>query len=290
VLRAHLTETKHCYLHPHRVVKTACARCKTPYCDECLETRDTGLFARIVAKDEKNPPPLFCERCVDEVEALEALEAERKRPLHQRLRPTRDGLRRAAIWAGVIVAVTVPMFFAVRSMAETTVTPEELSRIRDGLFGGFLSPGGVSLLRDTYGGRFIRASAPSQAGHEPARLIDGWAQADIPAWRSANTNLPIDLVFQFQQLTRFNTLVLKPHPSEPLETGVKDFELLVSESPDSGFTRVTSGSMRPGAELRLPVGGEVSTRNVMLRITGTQGSASYASLAELEVLLAPAAS
>jgi hypothetical protein len=286
VLRAHLTETKHCYLHPHRVVKTACARCKTPYCDECLETRDTGLFARIVAKDERNPPPLFCERCVDEVEALEAIEAERKRPLHQRLRPTRDGLRRAAIWAAVITAVSVPMFFAVRSMAETTITPEELARIRTGLFGGFLSPAGVSLLSDTYGGRFIRASAPSQPGHEPARLIDSWARADIPGWRSANASLPIDLVFQFQQLTRFNTLVLKPHPSEPPETGVKDFELLVSEDAESGFTRVTSGTMRPGTELSVPLGGDVTTRNVMLRITSTQGSAPYVSLAEIEVRLA----
>ena len=89
MLRAHLTETKHCYLHPHRVVTTQCARCKTPYCDDCLETRDTGLFARIVAKDERNPAPLFCERCVDEVEALEAMEAERRRPLYQRVRPTR---------------------------------------------------------------------------------------------------------------------------------------------------------------------------------------------------------
>ena len=285
MLRAHLTETKYCYQHPHRVVKTACARCKTPYCDECLETRDTGLFARIVAKDERRPAPLFCERCIDEVEALEALEAERKRPLHQRLRPTRDGLRRAAIWAAVIGAVSLPMFFAVRSMSETTITPEELARIKIGLSGGFLAPEGVNLLSEAFGGRFMRATAPSQPGYEPPRLIDSWAQSEVPGWRSA-ANTPIDLVFQLQQRTRFNTLVLKPHPSEPPETGVKDFELHVSENPDGGFTRVATGTMPPGAELRLPVGGDVTTRNILLRITSTQGSgAPYVSLAELELLV-----
>ena len=286
MLRAHLTETKHCYVHPHRVVKTACARCKTPYCDECLETRDDGLFARIVAKDERNPAPTFCERCVDEVEALTALEAERKRPLHQRLRPTRDGLRRAAIWVAVIASVTIPMWFAVRSMSETTITPEELARIKIGLSGGYLSPEGVNLLADAFGGKFVRASAASQSGHEPARLIDSYAQPEVPAWRSATGTLPIDLVFQLDQRTRFNMLVLKPHPSEPPETNISEIELLVSENPDGGFTRAGGGAMRPGQELRLPIG-EVTTRFVMLRILSVQGSARYVSLAELEVLLSP---
>ena len=286
MLRAHLTETKHCYQHPHRVVKTACARCKTPYCDECLETRDNGLFARIVAKDERKPAPMFCERCVDEIEALTALEAERKRPLHQRLRPTRDGLRRTAIYAAVIAAVTIPMFFAVRSMSETTITPEELARIKIGLSGGYLSPEGVNLLADAFGGKFVRASAASQPGHEPARLIDSYAQPEVPGWRSATSSVPIELVFRLDQRTRFNMLVLKPHPSEPPETNIKELELLVSESPDGGFTRAGGGAMSPGQELRLPVG-EVMTRYVMLRILSAQGSAPYLSLAELEVLLSP---
>jgi hypothetical protein len=285
VLRAHLTEAKYCYQHPHRVVKTACARCKTPYCDECLETRDRGLFARIVAKDERRPAPLFCERCVDELEALEALEAERKRPLHQRLRPTRDGLRRAAIWAAVIGAVSLPMFFAVRSMSETTITPEELARIKIGLSGGFLAPEGVNLLSEAFGGRFMRATGPSQPGYEPSRLIDTWAQSEVPGWRSAAATLPMDLVFQLQQRTRFNLLVLKPHPNEPPETGIKDFELHVSENSDGGFVRVGTGSMRPGTEMRLAVG-DVTTRNILLRITSTQGTGPYVSLAELEVLVA----
>jgi hypothetical protein len=286
VLRAHLTETKHCYQHPHRVVKTSCARCKTPYCDECLETRETGLFARIVAKDERQPAPLFCERCIDEVEALEALEAERKRPLHQRLRPTREGLRRAAIWTAVIGAISIPMLFAVRSMSETTITPEELARIKIGLSGGFLAPEGVNLLSEAFGGRFMRATAPSQPGYEPSRLIDTWAQSEVPGWRSATATVPIDLIFQLQQRTRFNLLVLKPHPSEPLDSGVKDFEVHVSENPDGGFVRVAAGTMPGGGELRLPIGGDVTTRNILLRIISTQGSGAYASLAELEVLVA----
>ena len=287
MLRAQLTETKHCYVHPHRVVKTTCARCKTPYCDECLETRNDGLFARIVAKDERRPMPIFCPRCIDEVETLTALQAERKRPLHQRLRPTRDGIRRAAIWLAVIATITVPMLFAVRTMSETTITPEELARIKIGLSGGYLAPEGVNLLAEAFGGRFIRASTPAQPGHEPSRLIDSYAQPEVPGWRSATSSLPLDLVFQLEQRTRFNTLVLKPHPSEPAETNIKDFDLLVSENAEGAFTKVASGAMSPGAELRLPVG-DVSARNVMLRVQSTQGSARYVSLAELEVALSSA--
>ena len=289
MLRAHLSETKHCYLHPHRAVKTTCARCKTPFCDDCLETRDDGLFARIVAKDERQPAPLFCERCVDEVESLTAMEAERRRPLHQRLRPTRDGLHRAAIWLAVIATITTPMFFAVRSMSETTITPEELARIKIGLSGGYLAPEGVNLLADAFGGKFVRASAPSQVGHEPARLIDSYAQPEVHGWRSANASVPVDLLFQLEQKTRFNTVSLKPHPSEPPETGVKAFELHVAESADGGFTRVASGTMSAGVDLRLPIG-DVTTRYVMLRVLSAQGSAPYVSLAELEVQLGPAQS
>jgi hypothetical protein len=287
VLRAQLTETKHCYVHPHRVVKTTCARCKTPYCDECLETRDDGLFARIVAKDERRPMPIFCERCIDEVEALTALEAERKRPLYKRLRPTRDGLRRAAIWVAVIGVIAVPMLVAVRSMSETTITPEELARIKIGLSGGYLAPEGVNLLAEAFGGRYIRASAPAQSAYEPSRLIDSYAQPEVPGWRSATVSLPLDLVFRLEQRTRFNTLVLKPHPSEPVETNIKDFELLVADNVEGAFTKVASGTMRPGVELRLPVG-DVQTRNVMLRVLSTQGSGRYVSLAELEVALSSA--
>jgi hypothetical protein len=286
VLRAHLSETKHCYVHPHRVVKTTCARCKTPFCDECLETRDDGLFGRIVAKDERRPAPLFCERCTGEVEALIEIEAERKRPLHQKLRPTRDGLRRAAIWVAVIAGISVPMMFAVRSMSQTIITPEELARIKIGLSGGFLAPEGVNLLSEAFGGTFVRATVPAQTGFEATRLIDSWAQSEVPAWRSQGATLPLDLVFQLQQRTRFNTLVLKPHPGEPPATGVKEFDLLVSENPDGGFTKVASGVMSAATELRLPLG-DVTTRNVMLRVHSTQGTATYTSLAELEVLFVP---
>lgn len=286
MLRAQLSETKHCYAHPHRVVKTTCARCKTPFCDECLETRDEGLFGRIVAKDERRPAPLFCERCTGEVEALIEIEAERKRPLHQRLRPTRGGLRRAAIWLAVIAGISVPMMFAVRTMSQTTITPEEMARIKIGLSGGFLAPEGVNLMGEAFGGTFVRATAPAQPGFEPTRLIDSWAQNEVPAWRSQNATLPLDLVFQLQQRTRFNTLLLKPHPGEPVETSVKDFDLLVSENPDSGFIKVASGVASAGAELRLPLG-DVTARNVMLRIRSIQGGAAYASLAEFEVLFTP---
>lgn len=286
MLRAHLTETKHCYLHPHRVVKTACARCKTPYCDDCLEARDTGLFARIVARDEKNPAPLFCERCVDEVQALEEIEAERRRPIYLRLRPTRAGLRRVAIWAAVLAVIGVPMGFAVRSMAETPISAEELGRIKLGLSGGYLSPEGIDLIGEAFEGRFVRASAPSQPGFEPSRLIDSWASPEVPGWRSAENKLPVDLVFRLERPVRMNTVTLRAHPTEPPETWVRDFELHLSDAPDSGYRRVLASRLAPSAEVKETFG-ETVGRYIMLRVLSTQGTGAYASLGELEIYSSP---
>jgi len=294
VLRAHLSEAKFCYTHPHRAVLTACARCKTPYCAECIETRDTGLYAKIVAKDERKPVPLFCDRCIEEIDALEAMQAYKRRPLRQKLRPTRAGFQRVAIWMAVIAVLMVPMSIAVRSMAETTLTPEELHRIRLGLTGGFLTPDGINLVTDAFGGRFVRASAPSPTDHQPTRLIDGWAAVDVPSWRSADTQLPVDLVFSLRERTTINNVILRPHPSEPPAARVRDFEVLVSlDAPDSGFTSVYAGALpssieRPpeaaGSEadpkFRFP---DAAARYIMLRVHSTHGAGPYASLAEFEV-------
>lgn len=295
MLRAYLTEDKRCYNHPHRIVRTACARCKTPYCDECLTTRSDGLFAAIVAKDEKNPPPLFCPRCVEEVEALEVIEAERHRPLRQRLRPTAAGTKRAAIYVAVITALMVPVIIGVRSMASTTLTPEDFARIKIGLVGSFQTPEGTDFLSSVYGGRYIRASASSQPNHQPTRLIDTWAKADVPGWRSMNATFPIDLVFELPGTLRINKVILLPHPTEPDETWVKDYDVLVStEGPDKGFTLAASGTLdvaRGHAAVEVTNAGdpqrlefaEIPARWVMLRIRSNQGSAQYTSLAELEV-------
>ena len=268
------------------MVLTACARCKTPYCDECLETRDSGLFATIVARDDRHPPPLFCDRCIDEVQALEAMEAERKRPLYQRLRPTRAGLRRAAIWLCVLAVIGVPMTFAVRNMAETVISPEELGRIKLALSGGYLAPEGVDLLGEAFQGRFVRASAASQTGHEPSRLIDTWALAEVPGWRSASGTLPMDLVFQFQTRVRFNTVVLRAQPNEPPETWVGDYELYASDAADTGFHRVAGGRLAPEAQASESFP-DVTAGYVQLRVLKTQGTAAYASLGELEIYAAP---
>jgi hypothetical protein len=299
VLRALLTESKRCYDHPHRIVQTACARCRTPYCDECLTTRRDGLFARIVAQDERAPAPLFCERCVGEVEALQALEAERKRPLRQRLRPTRAGVHRAAVYVAVVAVLLVPMALLVRNLAATTLTPEELARFKIGLLGTFQTAEGTNFVSQVYGGSFLRASSPAQAGRDPSRLIDTWATPATPGWRSLDASVPQELVFALPRPLKVNKVILRPQPDEPPETWVKDFEVLVSSvSADGGFERVVAGSVdlqraraavdpdRPGepasgaARFEFP---EAAARYVMLRVLSNHGSAAYVSLGEFEV-------
>ncbi|HEV2126515.1 MAG TPA: hypothetical protein VGW38_27470, partial [Chloroflexota bacterium] len=273
-MRAHLTGIRYCYLHSHRVVKTACARCKTPYCDECLNTRDTGLFAKIVARDDTPLPPLFCDRCVGEVEALEMVEAARRRPLYQRLRPTRVAMWRAGIWLLVLTVMGVPMSLAVRDMAQTVITPEELGRIKLALSRGYLGAEGINLVGDTFHGRVIHATARSQPGHEPTRLIDGWAVPEVPAWRSADAALPTDLAFALGQRAQFNTVLLHAHSSEPPETLIRDYEIHVSDDPDRGFRMVASGSMLPSTIEKIRFDA-VAARFILLRIRSTQGSSPY---------------
>ncbi len=294
MLRAYLTDQKRCYLHAHRTVTTACARCRTPYCDECLSTRTDGLFAQVVARDERHPPPLFCARCVEEVEALAALEAERKRPFWQRWRPTRAGLHRAAIYAAVITAVLVPIILVSRNLATTPLTPEEFARFKFGLMGGFQTQEGTNFLNTVYGGRFIRASAPSAPGRDPSRLIDTWANVEVPGWRSQDAQFPQELVFALPRQLLVNKVILLPHPLDPAETWVNEFEVLVStQSAESGFTPVLRGALsleqgravleRDSARWPRFEFPETSASYVMLRVLSNHGSAEYTSLAEFEV-------
>ena len=114
-----------------------------------------------------------------------------------------------------------------------------------------------------------------------------------------------------------NQVVLRPHPTEPADTWVRDFEVLISaDSPETGFTRVTSGQLAgkvdtgtarvtptitlappgfglpsdggPGLRLAFP---EATAQYVMLRVLTNYGSTSYTSLGEFEVYwTAPGAS
>ncbi len=295
MLRAYLTGQKHCYLHTHRVVQTACARCKTPYCEECLEQRTDGLFARLVARDEKHPAPLFCRRCIEEVEVLSRREAERRRPLWQRLRPSREAIHRAAIYVAVICVALVPLSIAVRSMANTTLTPDEVARIKIGLLGGFQTKEGINYASRVYGGSFVRASKPSQPDHDPSHLIDTWATPTIPGWRSQDASFPQEMVFRLPSPLLVNKVILLPQPDEPEATWVRDFEVLVStQSPDAGFAPVVSGTLdaaqarqavdpeRPGEPPRF-LFSPVTARWVMLRVLSNNGSDQYTSLGEFEV-------
>jgi hypothetical protein len=259
-----------------------------------LTTRTEEIFARIVASDERNPPPLFCARCVEELEALGEVEAARRRPWWQRARPGRAGLRRAAIYAAVISVFLVPMAIAVRNVATTPLTPEEMARFLIAMRGTFQTAEGTDFLAEPFGGRFIRASHPAQSNNGPHRLLDTWANANVPAWRSADASLPQELVFALPEELAVNKVILRPHPTEPEATWVRDFEVLVSTSgPDRGFASVGRWTLdaeeaRAGVDLEQPNPTrfefpETQARWVMLRILANNGSQDYTSLGEFEV-------
>ncbi|MDQ3702023.1 MAG: SUN domain-containing protein [Chloroflexota bacterium] len=294
MLRAQLTEAKRCYNHSHRVVLTACARCRIPFCDDCLTTRTEEQFARIVARDERQPLPLFCDRCIEELEALGVAEAERRRPWWQRLRPTRAALQRAAIYVAVIAVIMVPMAIAVRNVASTTLTPEEVARFAIGLRGTFQTAEGTDFLSEPFGGRFIRASAPARPNYGHQALIDTFANSTVPGWRSADAMLPQEMVFALPTPLAVSKVILRPQPTEPEETWVKEFEVLVSTTgPEGAFTSVGTWTLDPrqaraGTDLERPNPArfefpETNARWVMLRVLSNNGSTDYTSLGEFEV-------
>jgi hypothetical protein len=294
MLRAYLSEEKRCYHHPHRVVSTFCARCHVSLCEQCLTTHTGGVFARIVAADERNPAPLFCERCTGELEALNLVEERRRRPLYQRLWPSRAGWQRAAIYVAVIAVFMVPMTIVVRNVASTTLTPEEIARFAIGLRGTFQTAEGTDFLSEPYGGRFISANQPARPGFDHSRLIDTFANTVIPGWRSADVARPQEMVFALPSTLALNKVILRPQPTEPEDTWVKEFEVLIStQGPDRGFTSVGTWTLDPqqaraGTDLERPDPPrfefpESQARWVMLRILSNNGSTDYTSLAEFEV-------
>jgi hypothetical protein len=293
-----LADQKPCYNHPHRLVRTSCARCRTALCEECLTRRTDDVFARVVATDEKRPQPLFCARCVEELEALAAAEAYKRRPLYQRLRPTQAGVSRVAIYLVVVAVILVPLGLLVRNMAATVLTPEELARMKFGLVGTFQTPEGTDFLSQVYGGSFIHASRPSQPDHDPSRLIDTWATERLPGWRSKDASFPQEMIFALPRPLAINKVILRAHPAEPERTWVRDFEVLVStQSADAGFAPVTRGTLdvqraraalEPDARtLQRFEFGDTNAHWVMLRVLSNQGDDGYTSLGEFEVYWIP---
>ena len=246
----------------------------------------------------------LCARCLGEVVTLAEMRAWEARPWWQRWRPTRDGARRAAIVTMVVGAIALPIGYLVRDIVETPISPEEFARIAIAMRGTFASPEGTNYLNAVFGGTFLRASAASVPGHEPTRLIDTWATARVPGWRT-QAAVPIELIFALPDQTVANRLILRPHPSDPPDTWVKSFEVSFSiAGPDGPWAVAFNGELDrariaspptpasgPQVDDRFTVPSidvvEAPVRWIRLVVRANGGSPDYTSLGEFEVLYAP---
>ncbi len=213
-------------------------------------------------------------------------------------------MRRAAVTSAIIGAIALPIGVIVREIVASPITPEEFARIAFALRGGFGGPEGTNYLNTVLGGTYLGASAPSATGYEPTRLIDTWATARVPAWRTASA-LPIELTFALPNQTVANRAILRPHPGEARDTWPRAFEVAFSTVGPSGpWTVVLDTDLDPGtvATPTAPGGAtpaddrfvvpsfevrETPVRWVRLVIRSNGGSRDYTSLGEFEVLYAP---
>jgi hypothetical protein len=288
-----------CHDHPHRVVSSACQRCRRAFCDDCLGTVQLPVVMR-----EHGTATGLCVRCRGEVAALAEIRAWERRPWWQRWRPTRDRARSATIVAMLVGAIALPVGYLVRDIVETPISPEEFARIAIAMRGTFASADGTNYLNAVCGGRFLRASAASVPGYEPSRLIDTWATARVPGWRT-QAPVPVEMIFALPDQTVANRLILRPHPSDPPETWVRSFEVSFSTvGPDGPWVVAFDGEVDrarttppptpasgPQVDDRLIVPSidvvEAPVRWVRLVVRSNGGSPDYTSLGEFEVLYAP---
>jgi hypothetical protein len=209
-----------------------------------------------------------------------------------------------AITAVVLGGISLPVGYLVQDIVQTPISPEEFARIAIAMRGTFAGPDGTNYLSAVFGGSFVRASTPSLAGHEPTRLIDTWATARVPGWRTASP-LPVELVFVLPEQTVANRVILRPHPSDPGPTWVREFEVAFSTGGPEGPWSVACAAELDPARVTAPPspasGTQVDDRYVVplidvpeapvkwvrLVVRSNGGSPDYTSLGELEVLYAP---
>jgi len=201
-----------CYNHPHRRATRLCARCKRGMCDEC-------------ARDQAH-----CDLCQQELADLHDLI---NIPVKERVRRASISLRNFLIGLGILALLAIPASYVVRSLMSTPITPEEFARFRYAAAGTFETPEGVNVLSTVLGARAHSASS-AQEGYAEKRLIDEYSGPGFPGWRSEGRAFPHEVIFEPQQLTRFEKVVLTQQINEPEDTFIRDFEVQVATAAPEG--------------------------------------------------------
>lgn len=257
-----------CYNHPHRRGTRQCFRCRRGMCDQCALEQSGQTI---------------CEHCQEELVALDELT---HIPVKERVRRAGVGVRNWTIGLGILAVLAIPGYFVVKNLMSTPITPEEFARFRYAASGSFETPEGVMVLSTVLGGKVV--SATSEQPEFPARrLIDEYYGSGFGGWRSADAAFPQEVVIQTSQPTRVEKVLLVNQPGEPPETGVREFEVLVStESPDGPFRSIGRWTLQQGEEPQRFQFDAVPAAWVKVRVLSNYGGP-YTSLAEFDAYLLP---
>lgn len=268
MMRLSLSDKKHCYNHPHRETVLICDRCKVSYCADCLVEVDGAKL---------------CANCRSELAAaLAAIPTFR-----EKVEGWGRSLAIGVIVLGVLGAIGSGIFLFYRTNLERPLTPEELARFRYAMSGTFETPEGIMVTSTVLGSSVVSATSEDPAF--PAKsLINEYTGPGAPPWRSTSASFPQEVVIQLGNPSSVEKLILTNSSTEPPDTYVKDFEVLVSQvGPSSGFTSVGRFQLAPTTDPQKYAFPVVQASYIMLRVLSNQGSTAYTSLDEFDAYVVP---
>lgn len=268
MLKMHLEARKRCYNHPHRLSEATCERCKLTLCGECIVEYEGARL---------------CASCQRELADAKALKPTFRDQVREQVRSFTTGL----IVFAVLGVLVVGAFLFFRPHLDRPLTPEELARFRYALAGSFETPDGVNVTSPLLEGKIVSSTSEAE-GYPTTNLINEYALDGWPGWRSTNADLPQEVVIATANPAAIEKVILTNHPTEPVASYVKEFEVLVStEGPGSGYTSVGRWSMQPNAEPQTFTFPKTVANYIKLRIISRQGESAYTSLAEFNAFVVP---
>ncbi len=270
-----LREQYACYNHPHRRTTNRCDRCGTVYCDECL-----------TARGEQE----FCRQCAT---AYDAIQARRQRPFLEKLKDFAPKRSSVLFSLGFLLLIVVVGFAFGRVISQVTLEPEEAARVARAFRGTLQTTEGLNLVEAIVGGQVLAATGERGEGdHVAKRLVDGWADPQVPDWRSADAAFPQEIVFAIERQVLAggqafsNTVTLQASELSPPETWVRDFQVYVSsESAEGPWEEVGAFTLAESPLLQRFTYETRPTWYVRIVILSNYGSTDYTSLAEVGVYL-----
>ena len=255
-----------CTVYPTRVASQRCDRCARLFCDEALNSTDWGYV---------------CDVCNGQLEARAEMD--------------RTSLRRSVFsvnWIPVAIVLVLSLLMAVQLFIVTNGSDlrGDLAVKMRLLFDGADRSRGALVSASAVGGRAF-SPAGSQEGHGPEKLIDGLVETDFPAWRSADTRFPQDLVLKTNLRTPIATIDIMHHPDEPTASYPRQVQVFTSREVDpredpAGLKFIRQVELDPAPSVRIEIPTEV-TRFVVLRLLAHGGHPDYVSIGEIEVRSRP---